>query len=393
MDPIWLVIAFILGLAARHVGLPPMIGFLIAGFVLNAAGIEGGELIEEVADLGVTLLLFTIGLKLRVETLLRPQVWAVASGHMILTVLIFGSGIYALAVSGAALFAELDLMLALLIAFALSFSSTVFAVKVLEEKGEMAALHGRIAIGILIMQDIFAVVFLALSTGKIPSLWAIALLALIPLRPLLTGIMARSGHGELLILYGILIAFGGAALFEAVGVKGDLGALIIGALLANHPKASELAKSLLGFKDLFLVGFFLNVGLSAALSFQAFGIAAILVLLVALKMSLFFVLLTRLQARARTSLLASLSLANYSEFGLIVAAIGVANGWITGDWLAIIAIALSVSFVLASPLNVAAHSIYAHYGEPLRRFETASRLPEEQPIKPGAAEVAIFGMG
>ncbi|MFQ5754770.1 MAG: cation:proton antiporter [Acidiferrobacterales bacterium] len=393
MEPIWLAIAFVLGLGARQLGLPSLVGFLLAGFVLSAVGVESGEFIREIADAGVTLLLFTIGLKLRVQTLLRPHVWAVATAHMAATVALFAGLLFALAAAGIALTGKLDLTLALLIGFALSFSSTVFAVKLLEEKGEMASLHGRIAIGILIMQDLIAVIFLAVSAGKLPSPWALALLALIPLRGVLTGIMARSGHGELLILYGLLLALGGAAVFESVGIKGDLGALILGVLLAGHPKASQLAKTLLGFKDLFLIGFFLNIGLSGALSLHALGIAALLVLLLPLKVLLYFFLLARSNVRARTSLLASLSLANYSEFGLIVGAIAVANGWFTSDWLVIIALALSISFILASPLNTAAHAIYAHYADRLRRFETPTRLPEEQPFDTGDAEIVICGMG
>lgn len=75
MDPVWLAVAFVLGLGARLVGLPPLVGFLAAGFVLNALGVEGGEMLRQIADLGVTFLLFTIGLKLRIQTLARPEVW------------------------------------------------------------------------------------------------------------------------------------------------------------------------------------------------------------------------------------------------------------------------------------------------------------------------------
>ena len=90
-----------------------------------------------------------------------------------------------LSVLGIGKFAGLDPTTALLIGFALSFSSTVFAVKVLEGKGEMGSFYGRIAIGILIMQDIAAVIFLAVSTGKIPSVWALLLFALLRLKPVL----------------------------------------------------------------------------------------------------------------------------------------------------------------------------------------------------------------
>lgn len=392
-DIAWIAVAFLLGFVARLLSLPALVGFLFAGFVLNAADVQGGDALSEIAGLGVTLLLFSIGLKLDVRSLLRPEIWAVAASHLLVTVLLFGVAIYVLSLSGWALFAGLDFTLSIMIAFALSFSSTVFAVKVLEEKGEMASLHGRVAIGILIMQDLFAVVFLTLSSGKIPSLWALALLGLIPLRYLLVRLMEKVGHGELLILYGLLLALGGASIFEAVGMKADLGALGIGMLVAQHPKASEMAKSLLGFKDLFLVGFFLSIGLSGEPSMEALGVATLLVILVAFKVVLFYLLLTRFKLRALTSFLTSLSLANYSEFGLIVGAIGVSNGWLTGDWLISMAIALSLTFVVASPLNTIAHALYNRYDKKLKRFQSAQRLPDDQPVDTGNAEILIFGMG
>ncbi len=173
MDSIYILIAFVLGFASRQVGLPPLVGYLIAGFLLNAMNFTGGALIVELKDFGVTLLLFTIGLKLRLSSLAKPEVWAGTTIHALITVIVFGAGIYLLSAANLPLFNTLDFRLSLLIAFALSFSSTVFAVKVLESKAEMSALHGRVAIGILIMQDILAVIFITASTGKLPSPWAL----------------------------------------------------------------------------------------------------------------------------------------------------------------------------------------------------------------------------
>ena len=394
MEPAFLAIAFVLGFAARQVGLPPLVGFLVAGFVLNAFGAESGEALQHIADLGVTLLLFSIGCKLRIRTLLRPEVWAGASIHMLITVGVFGAGIYAVSLAGLSLFADLDLKLSLLIAFALSFSSTVFAVKVLEERGDAGSLHGRTAIGILIVQDIIAVVFLAASAGKVPSAWALVLIpAFLVARPILMAILSRSGHGELLILIGVLLTLAGDASFEAVNLKGDLGALAAGALIAAHPKASELAKALLSFKDLFLVGFFLNIGLQGAPSVEVLVIALLLVLVVPFKVALFFLILSRCRMRARTATLTSLALANYSEFGLIVGTVGVASGWISFEWLIIMAVALSITFVGASPLNSAANAIYNRLNRHLKRFESARPHSQEQPVDLGEAEVLVFGMG
>lgn len=394
MDPVLIVSAFVLGAVVSRIGLPPLVGYLIAGFVLNSLGVEAGDRLEEIANAGVTLLLFTIGLKLKLKSLASPDVWAGATLHMLITVVVFGVGVWMLGVAGLSAFNDLDWKICLLIAFALSFSSTVFAVKVFEEKKEMASRHAVTAVGILIMQDIIAVVFLAVSSGKTPTPWALALIvALFLIRPFLLRFMSQIGHGELLMLLGILMPAAGYGSFEVVGLKGDLGALVFGMLIAAHPKASELAKALLSFKDLFLVGFFLNIGISGSPTLATVGIAILLAMVMPIKAAFFFGILTRFKLRARTSLLASLSLANYSEFGLIVAAIGVANGWIGADWLVTLAIALSCTFIMAAPANSMAHAIYARWSDRLRRFESTERVSEDAPIDTGNATVAVIGLG
>ncbi len=391
-DLIWIGPALLSGLLATRLRLPPLVGYLIGGFILTGLDSVDPKQLAEIGDLGVTLLLFTIGLKLDVRSLLKPVVWAGATLHMLAVVVIFGVALFWLSLTGLEAFAGVDFTIALLIAFALSFSSTVFAVKTLEEKGELSARYGQIAIGILIMQDIFAVLFLAASTGKIPSVWALGLLALIPLRPLLMRVMTNVAHGELLILYGLALGFGAYALFDVVSMKGDLGALIVGALLAAHPSAAEMSKKLMGFKDVFLVCFFLTIGLSGDITLQALVIALALAIAVVIKVALYFLFLVRFRLRAHTSVFASLNLANYSEFGLIVGAIALANGWLSGDWLVIIALALTMTFIAAAPLNARARSILAAVQPQVSRFETPTPLPEDAPIDPGDARIAIIGM-
>ena len=392
-DVSWIALAFVLGLLSRTVGLPPLVGFLAAGFVLNLYGVASGEVLQKLADLGITLLLFTVGLKLNLRNFARPQVWAVTGLHMSIIVVVFGASIHLLALLGTPFLLGLDFSRALLIAFALSFSSTVFVVKVLEDKGETASLHGRIAVGILIVQDLAAVVFLAIAVGKWPSVWALAVLLLIPLRPLLSAVLDRVGHGELLVLCGLLLALGGAEAFELVGLKGDLGALVLGVLVAGHGKADELAKTMLGFKDLFLLGFFLSIGLSGPLTMEVVLAGAAITPFVLLKSALFFVLLTGFRLRARTSLLASLNLTNYSEFGLIVAAIGVASGWIDNRLLIAIAIALSLSCAISAVLNVVAHRIYDRHRRVWTRLQRTGRLADDRLLDIGSATIAIIGMG
>ncbi|MEO1595550.1 MAG: cation:proton antiporter [Pseudomonadota bacterium] len=388
-----LALAFALGFAAQWARLPPLVGYLAAGFMLATQGVATGPLIEKLSDLGITLLLFTVGLKIHLNTLSRPQVWLVGSVHMITTVAVAGACILLLATTGTGVFAGLDMPGIALLAFALCFSSTVFAVKALEARGEMNALHGQVAIGILIIQDIAAVVFLAVSSGKLPSALALLLLLLIPLRRALTALLERVGYGELMVLYGFLLALGGAEVFELVQLKGDLGALVLGVLIANHPKADELAKRMLGFKDLFLVAFFLSIGLAGGLNAETAIIGLALTPFVLLKAAGFFMLLTRFRLRARTALLAALNLANYSEFGLIVAAIGASLGLISAQWLAVIAVSLSLSFVLAALFNARSHALYVHFGPTLRRWQQAERLPDDRLLDIGDARIVIVGMG
>lgn len=394
MDVILLAIAFAFGLLSKQFRLPPLVGFLVAGFVLRLLGREGGETIAAVSDLGVTLLLFSIGLKLRVRNLLRPEIWAGTSLHCLLVVALFAPVLYgvALLVSSAA---GLDWRTALLLAFGLSFSSTVFAIKTLTESGDLGSMHGRITIGVLVMQDVIAVLFLTASTGKLPSAWVfLAIPVLILARPLFGWLLNRSGHGELLALCGLFLALVvGAKGFDVVGLKADLGALFVGVLVGQHPRSSELRKSLNHITDLFLVGFFLQIGLEGTLSWNGFAWSLLLLLLLPLKTLGFFALLTRFRLRARTSWMAAISLTTYSEFGLIVLSLGVAEGWIGSEWLVALALALSLSFLLAAPLNRRAEPIYDPISDSLRKWETRGRHRDDLPVIEKGERIAIFGMG
>jgi len=391
MDPIWLLVAMLLGLGAQQLGLPALVGYLAAGFVLHGFGEQGGQLLELASQIGVLLLLFTIGLKLRLSSFLAPVVWGGATVHMALTCAAV-VGIFALL--GALSIAFVSINVAVVIAFALSFSSTVLAVKIFEERGEMRTRHAVIAVGILIIQDLLAVGFLLLADEKLPSVWALILLALPLLRPMLLRLMTAAGHGEMLVLFGITVAIVGAEVFEAVGMKDGLGALAFGVMLSNHSKSIELARSLMSLKDFFLIGFFLSIGLIGLPTIGDWlSIILLMLLLLPLKMFLFFALLTRFRLRARTAFIATLGLATFSEFGLIVASEGAEAGWLGEQWLVIIAIAAALSFVLASFLNGRAHELYERLEDFLCRFETHERLPEDLPPDVRDIEVFIIGMG
>jgi voltage-gated potassium channel Kch len=133
--------------------------------------------------------------------------------------------------------------------------------------------------------------------------------------------------------------------------------------------------------------------MSGQLSMAALIIGVLLVPFVFIKSLLFFALMTRFKLRARTSLLATLNLSNYSEFGLIIAAIGVSNGWMDANWLVIIAIALSFSFIIAAPLNKLDHKIYSQFKRFWLQLQSKERLPDDRYLDTLGASIAIFGMG
>ena len=392
MDYLWIAVAFVCGFLVKQINLPPLIGYLAAGFALHTMGVQHDASLDVLSELGVTLLLFTIGLKLNVRSLLKTEIWGSATTHMGLIVLLTTLNSLILGCIGLNHFVGLDWQTAMLIGFAVSFSSTVCAVKVLEERGELKARHGQVAIGILVIQDIAAVIFVTLATDKTPSLWALALFALPLITPLLNRLLERSGHGEMLPLAGFFLAFSGGELFNLFGLKAHLGALIVGMLISNHSKSSELAKSLLGFKDLFLIGFFLSIGFTALPTFDMMGVALIMAIALPLKAALFALFLVFLKVRSRTAFLSALSLANYSEFGLIVCASGVDYALLEKQWLVIMALAVSFSFVFSSILNARSHQLYSRWNSILRRFERDERLSEDQFSQP-SGNVLVLGMG
>lgn len=388
--------AFFFGLLISRLGLPPMVGFLMAGFVYNFAGLEVPEGLQTIADLGVTLLLFSIGLKLKLKDLASAEVWGTSVAHILASTLLFFIIIFA----GKLLFGfplfDLSIPAIVVLAFGLSFSSTVYAVKVLEDKGDMSAFYGKVAIGILVMQDIFAVIFLAISEGKYPSVYALlVLLLLLPhIRKMIYKLIDHAGYGELLVVSGLFFALvAGYEFFYSVDLKGDLGALILGIVISNHPKSKALSKSLFSFKELMLVGFFLSVGMQGLPNLSIILTAIFLLLILPFKTFLYFYISSFFGLRSRTSLFNSITLANYSEFGLIVAALGVSQGFLTVEWLLIIAIAVSLSFAAASPFSKNAEEIYQKYKKNWDFFQKKILHPKDRILDCGDATVLIIGMG
>lgn len=385
IEAVWIVFAFSLGIGVRLIGLPPLIGYLAAGFSIAASAeylgltVDSTSALQHIAHLGVLLLLFTVGLKLKLKSLARPEVLGGGLLHFLISTAVFAPGFV--------FFLEISWYSAILLSIALSFSSTVLAAKVLDGKRELRAFHGRVAIGILIVQDLIALGVMSVASGETPSMWALVVFGIPMLRPLVFRLVDYSGHEELLVLLGLLLALvAGGYGFEQIGLSSELGALAFGALLANHPRSNELSKALWSIKEIFLVGFFLQIGIGGLPDQQAIIFALVLAVALPLKGALFFGLMVLFKLRARSAFLTSLSLTNYSEFGLIMASIAIP------EWMIPLALTVAFSFVISAPLNRFAHHLYDRLNKYLIHCERTGYHPDEQPLYIDD-EVIIVGMG
>jgi predicted Kef-type K+ transport protein len=176
LETVWIGFAFSIGLLLRFIGLPSLVGYLAAGFVISSVSgelnlpSESGEVLAHVSHLGVLLLLFTVGLKLHVRNLIKPEVIGGGMLHFLISGMFYAPAIY--------LVLDISIYEAVMLAIALSFSSTVLAAKVLEAKRELRAFHGRVAIGILVIQDLLALLVMSIASGTTPSAWALLVFGL-----------------------------------------------------------------------------------------------------------------------------------------------------------------------------------------------------------------------
>lgn len=189
------------------------------------------------------------------------------------------------------------------------------------------------------------------------------------------------------------IAVAAYSLFELAGVSGSLGSLIAGLILSGHPLATRMFDALVSVRELLLVAFFIQIGLGGLPDAGGFLIAGILVAFLVVKAWLFIVILQRCGMSARTSALTGLTLANYSEFGLLITSVAVANGVLPASWLPIMAIAVAGSFVAGSLVSSQEESILRftrHWIKPRPEHKLA---PDERKVKITAADAVVLGMG
>ncbi|MDO9104801.1 MAG: cation:proton antiporter [Methylovulum sp.] len=384
MELIWIAPAYLAGLIVSRLYFPPLVGYLLAGYVLYALGVKADGALAHVADIGIELLLFTVGLKLKLGSLLKREVLSVGGLHLLIVtavsiVVFFAFGGH---ISGG-----------LVLGVSLAFSSTVLAIKVLEDSGELSTMYGRDVLGILILQDIVAIGLLAFTNNKQPTLWAFGLLLLPLLRPFAHRLLNASRDDELKLLLGVSLALAGGMLAEYVGISSDLGALLMGVMLAGHADIEDVADKLWGLKEAFLVAFFLQIGLTGLPGYDEILQALALLALLPLQGGLFFMLFLLVGLRARTAFVSSLALMTYSEFALITSDAVVAAKLLPPVWQSIIGLAVALSLAVAAPLNHFSHRLFSLLEHLLVRFERKVDHPDRLPSSIGVAEWLVVGMG
>ncbi|MCH2037227.1 MAG: cation:proton antiporter [Rickettsiales bacterium] len=406
------VIGFI-GLMLRQ---PMIVSFIAVGVLAgpSALGIvQSHEHIQLLAELGIAVLLFLVGLKLDLKLIKTLGVVALATG---LGQVMFTSVIGYLI--GLAL--GLDTITALYVAVALTFSSTIIIVKLLSDKHEVDSLHGRIAIGFLIVQDLVVVlammVLSAFGLGAqegtegsvithIGSVMFYGLLmlgfVLLFIRYAATPLVSRIAHSQELL---ITFAIGWAALLAAIGSQlgfsKELGGLLAGISLASTPFREAIVARLSSLRDFLLLFFFIALGSQLDLGLLGSQITPAIVFSVFVLIGnplIVMVIMGLMGYRKRTGFLAGLTVAQISEFSLIFMAMGLSLGHVLPESLGLVTLVGLITISLSVYMITYSHSLYIKLEPMLSIFERKTPFREEKleqtPDVKGNYDVILFGLG
>lgn len=406
------VIGF-LGLLLRQ---PMIVSFIAVGVLAgpSALGIvQSHEHIELLAELGIAILLFLVGLKLDLKLIrtLGPVALATGLGQVTFTSVIgFAIG----------LTLGLNVVASLYVAVALTFSSTIIIVKLLSDKREVDSLHGRIAIGFLIVQDLVVVlammVLSAFGMGGPASangsalihigtvlLYGLTMLGLVLLfiRYIATPLVSRIAHSQELL---IIFAIGWAALLAAIGSElgfsKELGGLLAGISLASTPFREAIVARLSSLRDFLLLFFFIALGSQLDLGLLGAQIIP------ALALSLFvlignplivMIIMGMMGYRKRTGFLAGLTVAQISEFSLIFMSMGLTLGHVSAESLGLVTLVGLITISLSVYMITYSHGLYCRLEPWLEVFERKTPLREqkltEQHAETKGYDVILFGLG
>lgn len=397
---IFFEIASVLGLAAilGAVGMmlrqPLIVAFLATGIIAGPSGInliQSYDQIQLLAHIGISLLLFLVGLKLdlRLMRSTGPVALATGMGQVVFTSLFGFFIVYAMGFSFVG---------SLYISVALTFSSTIIIVKLLSDKKEIDSLHGRIAVGFLIVQDIVAILamIVLLSVGaqgsdsiSIPKIIHIAgkgfgLLACVGIlaRYVLPGLTKKlAWNQELLVLFAIAWAVILASASEYLGFSKEIGAFLGGVSLASTQYREAIGARLVGLRDFLLLFFFIDLG--ARLDLLSIGHQIVnsvyLSLFVLIGNPLIVVAIMGFMGyRRRTGFMAGLTVAQISEFSLILGALGLSLGHIDSSAMSIITLVGVITICMSTYMIVYSGTLYRWFSSPLKIFERRHPYREEE---------------
>ncbi|MCK1397137.1 cation:proton antiporter [Bradyrhizobium sp. 4] len=356
-----ILFAWMLGLLAHFSRQPLILAYLIAGFCIGPFGagwVKSQESISVISELGLIFMLFMIGLEIDLKKIVRAgKVILFAAGGQLLGGCLLGALFFVgigLSLGGG----QFD---AVYLCVACALSSTVIIVKVLYEKRELDTLPGRITLGVLVLQDIFAILFLAvqpslanleisvilLSIGRVAVLVAAALLVSRYVLPRLFHQIAR--RPELILLGALAWCFLVAETAERLSLSREMGALIAGVSLSTFPYALDVTAKVTTLRDFFITLFFVALGMTIPVpGLSVIGLALMIAAFtVVSRLVTTFAPLYLMKQGLRASLLPALNLAQISEFSLVVIQTGVADHHIAAET----ANAASFAFVVLAVLS------------------------------------------
>ena len=411
-------VAVLLGMAAA-IGLfgillrqPLIVSFIAVGLIAGPSALDvvrSNDQIDLLSELGVAVLLFLVGIKLDVKLIRSLGQVALLTGlGQVLFTSIFGYLI------GLAL--GLGHVASIYVAVALTFSSTIIIVKLLSDKREIDSLHGQIALGFLIVQDlvvVFAMIVLsaigmgAATNGGIGSVLSVlasgaALVALVVIvvRYIADPLSERLARApELLVIFAIAQAAMFAAVADLVGLGKEVGGLLAGVSLASTPYRETIAARLAPLRDFLLLFFFIALGATLDLSLLGAHVTGAIVFSLFVLIGNPLIVLAIMGAmgyRKRTSFLAGLTVAQISEFSLIFVAMGISIGHVRGDALGLVTMVGLVTIAASTYMITYSHQLYALFEPVLGVFERKGtpREPPETGLDRGDDyKVIIFGLG
>ena len=398
-------LAAVLGMVLRFFRQPVILAYIATGVIVGALGLitaGSSETFKTLSEIGIMLLLFTIGLEINYESLRTVGKHAVMLGlGQIAFTFIIGYGI-------TRMFGIMPLAAAY-VAIALTFSSTIIVVKLLSERKETNSLYGKMSLGFLLMQDFVAIILLLVLTGvKQGSAIAVAPFFIIALKgillfaimlwlgkkvlPKLFNTAARSP--ELLFVASLAWVFAVAAVVSKLGFNIEIAGFLAGVALANSAEHFQIASHIRPLRDFFILVFFVLLGASVSFVDIA-GLAGPVIILS------FFVLIGNplivlimmgfMGYRRRTSFMTGVTMAQISEFSLILAALGLELGHITTRQVGLITIVGAVTIVCSSYLIIHGDRIAKKFWHILAIFERLH--PRQEPLDGGNLRKPIVLIG